>query len=325
MPINANEPFFTIVTAIKDGLLFFRETAPTILNQTFNDWEWIIVDDGSTEPIQAFVESWTESRVRYIRNETSIGQTRSLNLGIRESKAQWIVRMDADDLAERDRLSELYRYLTQVSPHYRGLVFSDYHVIDQDGMPIATVRYNDQKSDNLLGYLPRNNPICHPTVAFYKTGPSGGLYSFDETLFNAQDYALWKKMIQDYGNSILHVPLPLVHYRLVRESLSSARIKEQLLELESIRASGSGPGAQRETISGVSLSSSKQESMQAYRSSYYKFIGNDLQSAKLGWIDLRDLVRTVLYPRFFWRAFVFTMMRPFRARLKKILFNGVYK
>ena len=99
---------FSVVTALRDGFSEFRETFHTILGQTWREFEWILVDDGSRVPLaQAFPELASDPRVRILREDTSRGQTAGLNRAIREAKGDWIVRMDGDDLCLPDRLERI--------------------------------------------------------------------------------------------------------------------------------------------------------------------------------------------------------------------------
>ena len=225
---------FSIVTALRDGFPDFGKTIPTVLGQTRTDFEWLIVDDGSKEPLSAFFpDLGKDPRVRIFREEKSKGQTVCLNQAIRESQGEWIVRMDGDDLCLNDRLEQIEQCVRQ-NPGAE-IVYSDYEVIDEEGRIWAQIRYR-QKNKGFFRYLEHtNNPICHPTVAFRRLS-MGKLRVYREDLKNAQDYALWKEILHTQGpDSFVHIPAVTVRYRIVRNSLSGALAREQRKELAAIR------------------------------------------------------------------------------------------
>jgi glycosyltransferase involved in cell wall biosynthesis len=322
-----SNPSFTIVTAIKNGLELFKQTAPTILAQTERNWEWLIVDDGSTEPVAAYVWGLGDERVRCLRNETSQGQTPSLNRAIREARANWIVRMDGDDLAAPNRLAAIRARLGDaLSPEGSGfspLVFSDYNVIHEEGALVATVRYDPTVPPGFYNYMrERNNPLCHPTVAFIRDTPAGEPYAYDERLKNAQDYELWKRIHADYGRPFLHVPEPLVSYRLVRQSLSGARIREQRNDLDAIRRHDASTRQARGD--NASLGENAREGMYAFRVLYYRCVGEAPRDQASPFIDAHWLAVAARYPRIFPKAAAYAAAARLRGPLRRALTHGLY-
>lgn len=319
---EAKKPFFSIVTACKDQLEYLKETVQSLLSQTFENWEWIVFDDASAEDVSGYLKSLNDPRIKVFRNQTCLKQTRSLNLAIQKSSADWIVRIDADDLAYPSRLEKTHETILrdlkaregQISP----LVFSDYDVVCEDGSFLTSVRYQSPPNDYFYKYLKnQNNLLCHPAVSFYKKQPSGVLYQYDETLKNAQDYALWKKILADYGSNFLHISEPLIRYRLVKSSLSGARIAEQLEELKAIRKGKTELIAKEKQA----LNLREQQGMYAYRKLYYGFIGVSERSKP----NLHTLVDAAKYPRVLSKSVFFYSLWSVRQKLKPILFRQVYK
>ena len=320
-------PFFSVITAIKNGLELFRETVPTMLAQTERDFEWLVVDDGSTEPLGDWLASLRDPRVRILRNEQSKGQTYSLNLAIANARADWLVRMDGDDLAAPTRLERLRQAIERAPrPSHEGfapLVFSDYSVIHEDGGLVSTVRYRPEPAQAFFDYLRhRNNPLCHPTVAFYKFAPDGSSYAYDERLRNAQDYELWKRIYGDYQRPFAHVAEPLVSYRLVRSSLSGMRINEQKNDLDAIRRHD----ASKRDARGDDrrLSSTEQEGMYAYRVLFYRCLGEvPSELASSAW-DALWLLRAARYPRVLPRAAAYAAARAAGGPARRALLHGIF-
>ncbi len=309
--------FFSVVTACKNGLPFFKEAFESILNQTFLDWEWIIVDDSSSEPIGTFIETKKDPRVVFLRNSESQGQTKCLNLGIQKSKSNWIVRMDADDLAYPQRLEIICNTIEKTGKNFSTLLFSDYDVMDENGVKFSSVQYKQPLGSRFYNYLNvTNNPICHPTVAFPKYDPKKNIYQYNESLQNAQDYALWKRIYLDYLNlGFIHIPTPLICYRIVRSSLSGVRILEQEMELKKIQ------GIYKNTLDTVSLNPDEQEGMYAYRMLYYSFIGNKVKFKNI----FKTFLKTKKYLPVFLKSLLLTLGFPIKEILKTKLFCGIYK
>ena len=311
---------FTFLTAIKDGYSDFRKTVPTVLSQSDPDFEWIIVDDGSREPVaNAFPELERDPRVKIMRNEQGKGQTVSLNAGIREARGTWIVRMDGDDLCSPERLAIIRRAVASAGS--AQLLFSDYKVIDGSDREWAEVRMKAPLPPEFFLYLERqNNPICHPTVAFRRQAPDGRIRLFREDLVNAQDYALWKEILAEGGAAaFLHLPFPSISYRVVRDSLSGARAREQEVEKNAIRQ---GQTLQKGEQSRPALSDQQKNAMQAFRLLYYRFVGHAAKAPLSS--DLALLRETLSLPGYFPKAMFFLIFRPLRKLLLRRLFAGIY-
>lgn len=319
--------FFSIVTACKDGLPLLKETAETILSQSFKDWEWIFIDDASTEPVSEYIRSLGDSRIRLHRNTETKRQTDSLNRGIQLSTSSWIVRMDADDRAHPDRLQETFDCIQRYKEKYHRdppLIFSDYEVIDELGNLIAEINFKNSTHSNFYSYLQhRNNPLCHPTVTFKKFSPLGELYLFSPELKNAQDFDLWKRIYKSNPHvPYAHIPKPLIQYRLVRHSLSGAGNPEQNTEVQAIRE---GKFPSLSLASKKTLKATEQEGMHAYRILYYKLIGNGKETGLPTLVDVQLLLKVFQYPRMFKKAALYLAARICKPFSKRFLFSGIYK
>ena len=135
---------------------YLRECIDSILSQTFTDFELLIVDDGSEDDSIAIVESYTDPRIRLIRNRHDyIG---SLNLLLKEARGKYIARMDADDVMLPYRLQVQYDYMeTHLDVDILGSGMHCFGDIDQACPPFRTGE---------IGYLELINtcPLYHPTV-----------------------------------------------------------------------------------------------------------------------------------------------------------------
>jgi len=119
----ATHPEITVLTAVWNGSASLSETIASIQAQTFTDWEYIIVDDASTDETPYIVEQamQQDSRIRLLRRETSDGPYIAANDGLKEAKGKWVVRIDADDLSPSNRIERQREFLL-ANPNYRACV-----------------------------------------------------------------------------------------------------------------------------------------------------------------------------------------------------------
>ena len=96
-PVNA--PAVSVVMPVYNGEKYLRESIDSILNQTYTDYEFIIVNDGSNDKTEEIILSYNDNRIRYIKNEKNLQIVKSLNRGIELAKGRYIARMDADDIS----------------------------------------------------------------------------------------------------------------------------------------------------------------------------------------------------------------------------------
>ena len=136
-------PLVTILTAVRNGARHLAATVESIRNQTFTDWEYLIVDDASTDETVLMVEDMArrDSRVRLLRRSTSAGPYVAANDGLREARGTYVVRTDADDLSTPNRIEAQLNFLAAHS-EYRACVsywqgFNDAGIIPHTVTPVA--------------------------------------------------------------------------------------------------------------------------------------------------------------------------------------------
>ena len=83
----------------------------SILNQTFKDFEFIIVDDCGKNDLDEIVKKYNDSRIKIVKNDKNRGFVYSLNHGIKQAKGKYIVRMDTDDISDKRRIEKIYNYI----------------------------------------------------------------------------------------------------------------------------------------------------------------------------------------------------------------------
>ena len=107
-------PISVVMPTYNTPLIWLKKAVESVLNQTFKDFEFIIVDDCSTDESVDYLKGLTDERVKIVRNETNLGVTKSLNVGLEEAKGKYIARMDADDVCFPWRFEKQYRFMESV-------------------------------------------------------------------------------------------------------------------------------------------------------------------------------------------------------------------
>jgi glycosyltransferase involved in cell wall biosynthesis len=190
-------PAISVVMAVYNGGTFLKEAVESILGQTRTDFEFIIINDGSTDGSGEVVESYGDPRIRLI-NASHVGLVKALNLGLSVSQGGYIARMDADDIARPERLAVQAEYL-DAHPNI-GVLCSDIATIDADGRTTGFQRQPGLTAELLRdGLLYRRliKPVIHPTIMMRREVPVqlGGYRAFD----SAEDHDFWLRTVDHFG------------------------------------------------------------------------------------------------------------------------------
>jgi glycosyltransferase involved in cell wall biosynthesis len=221
-------PKVAVVTSVYNGEDFLEQCVHSILDQTFRDFEFIILNNGSTDETAQILNQFRDPRLRIIHQE-NLGVTRSLDKGVRMAHADLIARLDADDYSFPNRLSK------QVDFMDRNL---DYALCGTKFLELTGNKISPQKvpfienDENIRSILSCYNPFSHSAVMFRKQSfiAAGG---YDERFTFSPDYDLWIRLLQTGKGYILEDELTMG--RLSAESMSFQNRRKQKLESLSIR------------------------------------------------------------------------------------------
>ena len=218
----------SIVMSVYNAGKYLNEAIESMLNQTFADFEFIIVNDGSTDTSLQIIESYKDERIVLI-NQKNTGLAKALNNGIDKSKSNFIARMDADDISLPDRLQKQYDFLIN-NPEYIA-VGSNAIIIDVDGNYVFSSS-RPISDEDVRQKLPKT-PFYHPSVMFKKNVfAKAGKYC--EAMVKAQDTVLFNRMAR-YGK-FYNIKEPLIKYRIVptastnRSNIGKKRLSKILLK-----------------------------------------------------------------------------------------------
>ena len=202
-------PSVTVLMSVYNGLPYLNQAIKSVLNQTFSDFEFLIIDDASTDGSRKALKEWAnrDDRIRLVLHEENEGLGYSLNEGVKEAYGLWIARMDADDISLDERLEEQITYLRE---HPSIDVLGTWAVdIDSEGRRLRQRTYPVEHEE--IARLIWTNPLIHPTVMFRKSAVQA-VGSYDSTVRKRQDYELWFRCL-DAGLGFGNLPKVLLKYR----------------------------------------------------------------------------------------------------------------
>lgn len=200
-----NLPNISVVMPVYNASAFLHESLNSVLQQTYTDFELLIIDDGSTDNSIEIVKTISDSRIRLIQNTHDF--ISSLNTGINAAIGKYLVRMDADDVMMTKRLETQFHYMES---HPDIDICGSY--AEMFGL---TNGIKQRPVDHLyiICTMLLSNPIIHPTVMMKRSmlRQSGCLYQSGYPC--AEDYKLWTDLALK-GFRFVNIPEPLIRYRI---------------------------------------------------------------------------------------------------------------
>ncbi len=237
-----SSPRLSVVMAVRNGEAYLSETLKSVLGQSFADFEFLIVDDASTDATPSMLEETaaSDARVRVLRNEAAIGPYPAANRALAEARAALIARIDADDLCHKDRFARQVAFLDAHPDHL--LVGSGYRSVDGAGR-LRYAKPNGLNDDEFRWISRFRMPAVHPSFCFRAAYPDGEPVRYREGFPVAQDYALACDLLAR-GKAASLEDL-LIDYRMHDSNISSTRRADQntaAIEIALRHLSGSVPG-----------------------------------------------------------------------------------
>lgn len=201
-----SSPRVSILMPVYNNELYVAEAIESMLNQTFGDFELIVLDDCSSDNSQDVVESFTDNRIIYHRNEKNLGLANNLNVGLDLAKGEFIARMDGDDISLPTRLE------TQVN-------FLDLHS-DIDLCSCGLEMFGHEKTVWIRESDPEQvkitmlfySPVLHATSVWRRESFKKNNLRYDQNAFPAEDYDLWGRAV--FFCKLVNIPQVLYRYRI---------------------------------------------------------------------------------------------------------------
>ena len=203
--MNTKSPAITVLMPVYNGAKYLNESIDSILNQTFSDFEFLIIDDESTDDSVKIIKSYDDPRIKLIVNKKNIGQSATLNKGLELARGKYIARMDQDDISMPERLKKQMEFMDECPnigvcgswiQHFGKYDYLTPLELDDDSIKIK---------------LLTNQNLAHPAVMIRKSTLVKYQLNYDPTFTIAMDYDLWVRMFEYC--SFANLPEPLLKYR----------------------------------------------------------------------------------------------------------------
>ncbi|AKM82446.1 TPA: glycosyltransferase family 2 protein [Candidatus Berkelbacteria bacterium] len=178
---------FTFIMPTKNRAGFLKQSIDSIINQTYTDWELIVVDDHSTDETEAIVETFKDQRIIYKKLVSNTGPGAARDFGIRQASGDYIVIADSDNINRINRLEVLSQYISQKP--FLDVIYGDMEIIRDGKSEILTSCEHNPKLQRIYNYI-FNPTACYKKEIYLKS--SG--YDFD--LFTSEDYDLWLNFLK---------------------------------------------------------------------------------------------------------------------------------
>jgi len=219
----------SIIMAAYNADKYITKSIQSMIDQTFTEFELILIDDGSTDQTKSLIQYFSENddRIFPIFNEENLGLTKNLNMAIEMAKGDYIARMDADDISYLSRLEKQFNFLENNSNI--DLVGTASNEIDENGGFIR-MRIVPEKHDDIIFLLPKVNPITHSTVMFRKKS-FAKLNFYNEYYKTTQDYELWFRAV-GAGLKFHNLQEILLKYRMDKNYNKRKSLKYRLYDFK---------------------------------------------------------------------------------------------
>ncbi len=203
----------SVIMPVYNGERYIKETIESVLTQSYTDFEFIIIDDGSTDGTLDILKKINDNRIKVL-NQNHGGIVKALNLGIKESTGEYIIRIDADDICILNRFEVLVNYMDK-NPQV-SVCGSWASTIDEKGEFIGQLKHPPINNQDIKKYSLLHNPFIHPSVIIRKSViDSVGFY---KNFKHNEDYELWTRVLR--VGKVHNIPEFLINYRIHQNQIT---------------------------------------------------------------------------------------------------------
>lgn len=212
--------FITVLMPAFNAAPYISQAIESVLQQTFEDFELIIVNDGSTDTTEEIINSYNDPRIR-LMSQSNKGVAEALNTGLMAAKGKYIARVDADDICMPERLQIQYEFF-QKNPEY-VLVASDVDYMDEQGNFVFKFYNTDfgYSNEEINKRFYKYCPFIHSSV-MYRAEPIKAVGGYNKFAIAFEDYFLWSKILG--AGKVCNLPFSLMKIRL---NISSVTVDDR--------------------------------------------------------------------------------------------------
>ncbi|MEH7180547.1 glycosyltransferase family 2 protein [Neobacillus vireti] len=222
-------PLVSVIMPVYNGESYLKDAINSILNQSFQDLELLIIDDCSSDRSVDIINSYDDPRVKHLGNKENMGQSKSRNLAISKARGRYIALMDADDISLHNRIESQVKYLEKnkdISILGTNIKFIGSREIENKHV---YERHEEIACKFLFG-----SPLVHPSVMIRKSDIDRHNLKYDEQFLYAQDYNLWVSAWEK-GLKFSCTNEILLHYRVHDKQVSIKNFSKQSYYANEIR------------------------------------------------------------------------------------------
>lgn len=198
----------TVLMPVYNAEEYLKESIDSILGQSYKDFEFLIINDGSTDSSEQIILSYEDDRIKYIKNDENIGLIKTLNKGIKLAKTDYIARMDADDISNLTRIEKQVNYMEKnkdIAVLGTSIeIFNDNGIIRKHKVNTEPLKIKTQ--------LLFTCALMHPTVIIRKDVLDKQQLFYNERHQSAEDFGLWQRMSFEY--KLANLDEVLLKYRI---------------------------------------------------------------------------------------------------------------
>lgn len=209
-------PEISVVMSVYNAELYLSQAIDSILGQSFKDFEFIIIEDCSTDQSLKILEHYAQQdqRIKLIRkpeNRRMKGFIENLNIGISQAKGRYIARMDADDIAYPDRFEKQFQFLEQHPEVF--MIGSSINLIDEDNQLLRKLPALENNTE-IQQQMTKKVAMYHPVIMFRNEG-----VRYRENIYYCEDYDLYLRLMNQ-GKKFHNFTEVLLDYRILNSSIS---------------------------------------------------------------------------------------------------------
>ncbi len=232
MDQNIKMPKVTILMPVYNGSNYLRDAIQSILNQSFGNFEFLIIEDGSIDNSVEVIKSFDDPRIKVLSNKKNFGLVYSLNRGLENANGKYVARMDCDDVSLPNRIQEQITFMDKNTDI--GVCGTWIETLEEDGGYINKYLTDP---DDIKASLLFNTSLAHPSIIIRRSVLEDNKLKYDDNhKFYYEDYGLWIKLSK--VTKLSNIPKVLLQYRVHKKSFSHTFSEENIsgaIELRKIQ------------------------------------------------------------------------------------------
>lgn len=198
---------------VYNGEKYLKEAIESILSQTYKNFEFLIIDDGSTDASEKIIRKFSDDRIRVLKNTRRLKLSGALNRGLDNANGEFVARMDADDIALPDRLDIQMKYL-----HQRPELGICGSWIQKFGNQDSDICEFPKTYEQVRSYALFDCPFAHPTVMIRKSFFDSHGLRYNGAYYPTEDYELWNRALDYFAGE--NIEKVLLKYRVHNKSMT---------------------------------------------------------------------------------------------------------